>query len=263
MLKKGKVLGIIPARYASTRFPGKLLAPILNKTLIQHTYDNAKKSQNIDRLVIATDDSRIYNHVTDFQAEAYMTSPECPTGTDRLGEAITKYPELQQYPIIINIQGDEPCLPPEAIDKVIAMLIDHPEVHMATAAVKLNAEEAHHPSTVKCVFDKDYNALYFSRSLIPGNKSGKVLPNVNYYQHVGIYAFRRDFLLEYAKMAPTPLQQSEDLEQLKILENGYRIKVAVIDSVSIGVDHQEDIKKVELLLCKQSSFSSRAESAPL
>lgn len=262
-MSKQKVLGIIPARYASTRFPGKLLAPLLNKTLIQHTYENARKSQTIDKIVIATDDIRIYNHAKTFNAEVVMTSTECPTGTDRLGEALAKHPELQSYSIIINIQGDEPCLPPQAIDKVIHILQANPDAHMATAAVKLKAEDAHHTSVVKCVFDKNGNALYFSRSLIPGNKTGKQIKGISYYQHVGIYAFRKDFLLQYAQLPPTPLQQSEDLEQLKVLEHGYKIKVAIVESEVIGVDHFEDIKKVELLLCKQNTFSSQAESVPL
>ena len=260
-LKKSKVLAMIPARYGSVRFPGKILAPILGKSLIQRTYENARQCELLDEIIIATDDMRIFEHVTSFGAKAVMTSPDCPTGTDRMAEALDKLPHLQDYPIVINIQGDEPCLNPNAISKVVQILIDNPEAVMSTAVVKLTSEEdIRDPSIPKCIFDKHGNALYFSRSLIPVNNRGQYSPKATYYGHLGIYAFRQHFLKQYGKLPATPLQQIEELEQLKVLEHGYGIKVAIVEEFSVGVNHPEDIKKVEQYLCKQNTSSSPAAS---
>lgn len=251
-----KILGVIPARYASFRFPGKILAPITGKSLIQHTYENASRCSLLNRIVIATDDVRIYDHVAGFGAEVVMTSISCPTGTDRIIEAIQKNPDLNDADIVVNIQGDEPCIDPEVIRKVAELLINDPQAVMSTAAVKFEPEEdIHAPSLVKCVFDCNFNALYFSRAPIATGHKGIWTPKSPVYRHMGIYCYRKDFLLRYAELPQTDLQKAEDLEQLKVLEHGYRIKVAVVDNFSIGVDLPEDIQKVEQWLCKQNTSS--------
>jgi len=250
-----KIIGIIPARYGSTRFPGKPLAKIQGKTLIQRTYENARKCQSLDELAVATDDQSIYDHVTSFGGKAIMTSPECPTGSDRLVAAIENTPGFQEAAIVVNIQGDEPCLEPQVIDQVINALQNDSEAVMSTAIVKLTSEEeVLNPSVIKCVIDLKGHALYFSRALIPAGKTLKFRREANYYKHLGIYAYRREFLMHYAELSPTPLQLAEDLEQLKVLEHGYRIKTALVESSSIGVDHPEDIKKIEQLLCKPNIY---------
>lgn len=242
-----KIIGMIPARYASSRFPGKPLSLISGKSLIQRTYENSLKCTLLDDVIVATDDDRIFEHVESFGGKVIMTSVDCPTGTERLAEAI--HANFKDVDVVINIQGDEPLLEPDVIRKVGEILINDPVAVMSTAVVKIdNEEDANSRSVNKCVIDANGNALYFSRSLLPGGHSGKWDPNKTYYKHLGIYGYRRDFLFHYAELSPTPLQLAEDLEQLKVLEHGFRIKVAVVDSVSIGVDTPEDINKVERML---------------
>lgn len=244
----GKVIGIIPARYGSTRLPGKPLIKIGGKSLIQRTYENAKKCKKLDQVIVATDDVRIADHVLSFDGEVVMTSTACITGTDRIIEAMTQG-TLSQAELVINIQGDEPNLESEVIEKVIAILKQDHEAVVSTAVVKLEScEDAMSTSVVKCVMDQKGHAIYFSRSLIPGGKSGEWREDVTYYKHIGIYGYRTEFLKEYAELEPTPLQLSEDLEQLKILENGYKIAVAIVKSSAVGVDTPEDIKKIEKIL---------------
>lgn len=247
------VIGIIPARYGSSRFPGKILASIAGKSLIQRTYENALRCESLERLLIATDDSRIYDHALSFGAKPVMTSISCPTGTDRLVEALKAHPEFDDVEIVVNVQGDEPCLDPAVIEQVIQVLKKDPQAVMSTAVVRFkNSEEAANSAAVKCVFDKDHNALYFSRSLIPAGHKQQWQEGVPYYRHIGIYCFRKHFLMRYADLPRTPLQIAEDLEQLKVLENGYRIKVAVVNSIGIDVNLPEDVKRVEEWLCKQN-----------
>ena len=249
MTKHSKIVGMIPARYGSTRFPGKPLALIADKTLIQRTYENAKKCLLLNEVVVATDDERIFDHVVGFGGKAVMTAPECPTGTERLAQAVKDNDQFSGYEAIINIQGDEPLLEPEVISQVIEKLLEDETAAVSTAAVKISSrEEAEDYSAVKCVIDKNGKALYFSRTLIPNGHGGEWQPDVAYYKHLGIYGYRHDFLMHYADLEPTPLQLAEDLEQLKVLENGYRIKVAVVESSSIGVDRPEDVKQIERLL---------------
>jgi 3-deoxy-manno-octulosonate cytidylyltransferase (CMP-KDO synthetase) len=251
-----KVLGIIPARFASTRLPGKLLIPIHGKTLLQRTFENALQAKILDGLLVATDDQRISTHVKHFGGNVVMTSLNCLTGTDRLAEVLQKCPEWLNVEAVVGIQGDEPCLDPQAIEKVVKLLLQDPQAHMATLVTPLKSEEeARNPSIVKCTFDRQYNALYFSRSLIPSNKKHDFNPQGPYYRHIGLYVFRPAFLLHYQTLSPTPLQLEEDLEQLKALEHGYRIKVAVTNQNSIGVDTPEDLIKFEQWLCKQNIFS--------
>lgn len=251
-----KVLGIIPARYASTRFPGKLLTPLAGKSVLQRTFENARQVLLLNDLLIATDDMLIFEHVEQFGGRAVMTSLNCLTGTDRLAEVLQKHPEWLEVDAVVNIQGDEPCLSPQAIASAINLLLHDPQASMATLVTPLKtAEEAHDPSIVKCVLDQQHNALYFSRSLIPSNKKQNFNANGSYYRHIGLYVYRPNFLLHYQTLKPTPLQLEEDLEQLKVLEHGYRIKVAITDEASIGVDTPEDLHKLEQWLCKQNTFS--------
>ncbi len=243
-----KVIGIIPARYGSTRLPGKPLLKIAGKSLIQRTYENAKKCKSLDQVIVATDDVRIADHVLSFDGEVVMTSTACATGTDRIVEALTQG-NLSEAEIVINIQGDEPNIEVDVIDKVIAILKADKEAVVSTAVVKLeSSEDATSTSVVKCVMDQKGHAIYFSRSLIPGGKNGVWRSDVTYYKHLGIYGYRTEFLKEYSDLEPTPLQLAEDLEQLKIIENGYKIAVAIVKSQAIGVDTAEDIKKIEKII---------------
>ena len=252
---KPRITAILPARYASTRFPGKMLAPIMGKSLLQRTYERAKLCPIISNVLVATDEPLIYDHVTGFGGLCVMTRNDHPTGTDRLIEVLEKYPDLTQSDIILNVQGDEPCIDPNVLTKVCQALIDNPQECMATVAVRIdNPIEAENPSVVKCVMDCSDHALYFSRSPIPGRKPlGKHAPV--YHKHMGIYAFRRPFLITYGKLPQTPLQLVEDLEQLKVLEAGYKIKVVYTDECSPAVDIPEDIQRVTEWLCSRNLYS--------
>jgi 3-deoxy-manno-octulosonate cytidylyltransferase (CMP-KDO synthetase) len=253
-MKSPAVLGIIPARYASTRFPGKPLIHLLGKSLIQRTYENTLLCKALDEVVVATDDQRIYDHVREFGGNVVMTSMDCPTGTDRLADVLKREERYNNTRIVVNIQGDEPCINPAVIEKAVSCLIHDEKAVMATAVVPMVSGAGTDVNTVKCVMDLNGYALYFSRSLIPGGRSGTPQAETTYYKHVGLYVFKRDFVLTYASLPPTPLQLAEDLEQLKVLENGYSIKVAVVDYVSLEVNVPEDIQKVEKELCRQNTF---------
>jgi 3-deoxy-manno-octulosonate cytidylyltransferase (CMP-KDO synthetase) len=248
------VIAILPARYASSRFPGKPLERILGKTLIQHSYENAKRCGILSQTIVATDDVRIYDHVQSFGGHVVMTADTCLNGTDRLADALRRHPICsdEDDAIIINIQGDEPCIDPLIIESVASLLLNDPESLMATAVTPLSSEDAHNRSIVKCVLDQNRYTLYYSRALIPYGKSGLLHREVPYYRHLGIYGYRKEFLLKYSQLPPTPLQLAEDIEALKAIEYGYRIKAAVVDGISIGVDHPEDIKKIERYLCKEN-----------
>jgi len=249
-----KIIGIIPARYNSTRLPGKLLLPILGTSLLQRTYQNAHLSSSLNRLFVATYDDSIYNHVKEFGGEVIRTHSNCLNGTDCVIAALEQSPELWDADVIINIQGDEPCLSPTCIDLIVSALLDDPLASMSTGVTRLVCEEeALSSAVVKCAMDKQQNALYFSRRLIPSNKNGSFNSAFPYFRHIGIYAFRPAFLLEFKKLPATPLQLEEDLEQLKVLEHGYRIKVAEVNTPNMGVDLAEDIHKVEQWLCKQNT----------
>ena len=248
------VIGIIPARYDSQRFPGKPLATILGKTLIQRTYENAQRCKLLKRLVVATDDQRIFDHVKEFGGEVVMTSIDCPTGSDRLVEALEQDPTLDKADIVLNIQGDVPLIDPATLERIAQALIDDPKAVVATPIIRIKSEEeAFNPSVVKCVIDQKGHALYFSRGLIPANKKLSFDPNQTYWHHVGLYGYRKDFLKKYATLKQTPLQLVEDLEQLRILEHGYIIKTCEVELESLDVNTPEDLKKVELLLCKQNT----------
>lgn len=235
-------LCVIPARYASTRLPGKPLADIAGKPMIVRVYEQAARAKRISGVLAAVDDERVYAAVTANGGRAMMTSKDHPTGTDRLAEVAAAHPEAE---LIINVQGDEPLIEPELIDALAAAFDEEPELQMATVKSLMTDEgEMKNPNNVKVVTDKNGYALYFSRSLLPypREKTGAAV-----YKHIGIYAYKRDFLLRYAAMEPTPLEQTESLEQLRALENGFKIKVIATDFRFIGVDTPEDLAEVNRL----------------
>ncbi|MDR3592305.1 MAG: 3-deoxy-manno-octulosonate cytidylyltransferase [Negativicutes bacterium] len=234
-----KVLCVIPARFSSSRLPGKPLADIAGKPMIQRVYEQARLARRPDEVLVATDHELVFKTVEGFGGKAVMTSPDHPTGTDRLAEVAGLYPDVD---VIINVQGDEPLIAPEVIDSLAGVFDGAaPELVMATLMTEALEEEHHNPAAVKVVTDAAGYALYFSRSLIPYPRisgGGKV------YKHLGIYAYRREFLLTFASLAPTPLEKTESLEQLRALEYGYRIKVLATDFKAVGVDTPEDLARV-------------------
>ena len=233
-----KFLGVIPSRYASTRLEGKPLKDICGHTMIEWVYKRTKLS-NLDEVVVATDDERIYEEVERFGGKAILTSKEHENGTSRIAEVCTTY---EDYDVIVNVQGDEPLIEPEMINSIINSFKEDDTISMSTLKYKIDTmEEIENPNYVKVITDKKGYALYFSRSVIPYPRKLEIQ---NYYKHVGIYGYKRDFVVEYAKMEPTPLELSESLEQLRALENGYRIKVMETPYKIIGVDTQEELEKV-------------------
>eukprot|EP00252_Welwitschia_mirabilis_P011779 TRINITY_DN26206_c0_g1_i1.p1 TRINITY_DN26206_c0_g1~~TRINITY_DN26206_c0_g1_i1.p1 ORF type:complete len:269 (+),score=41.28 TRINITY_DN26206_c0_g1_i1:177-983(+) len=219
---RSRVVGIIPARYRSTRFEGKPLVPILGKPMIQRTWERAKLATALDKIVIATDDEKIAECCLGFGADVVMTSEACRNGTERCSEALKKL--KQKYDIVVNIQGDEPLIEPEVIDGVVKALQGAPDAVFSTAVTSLNPKDANDPNRVKCVVNNQGYAIYFSRGLIPFNKSGNINPNFPYLLHLGIQSYDAEFLKIYSQLRPTPLQLEEDLEQLKVIENGYKMK---------------------------------------
>lgn len=238
-----KILCVIPARFASTRLPGKPLADIAGKPMIQHVYERAKLAELPFDVIVATDHELVYKTVLNFGGKAMMTAPDHPTGTDRLAEVAAGYPDVD---VLVNIQGDEPLIAPEVIDRLAGAFENNSEISMATLMTRMGEEEYNNPNAVKVVTDQNGYALYFSRSLIPYPR--KADKNFAVYKHVGIYAYRRDFLMKFANLPSTPLEQAESLEQLRALEHGYKIKVLETDHQFIGVDTPEDLEQVNKLL---------------
>jgi len=233
-----KVLCIIPARYASTRLPGKPLCDIAGKPMVVRVYERAVRAELVQDVVVATDDERIYAAVGEYGGRAVMTRTDHATGTDRLAEVAEK---MQDYDLIINVQGDEPLIDPAVIDALVEPFLTDEQLPMATAKTLLtDEEEIANPNNVKVITDHSGNALYFSRARIPYARN----PGAKVYKHIGIYAYRRDFLLDYARMSQTPLELSESLEQLRAIENGHTIRVIKTDAVFIGVDTEEDLAAV-------------------
>ena len=253
--RKTAIVAIIPARYGSTRFPGKSLALISGKPMIQWVYERTKKSRLVNRVIVATDDDRIAKAVAAFNGEAMMTSPTHPTGTDRIAE-VAKGLDCSY---VVNVQGDEPLIQPDMIDEAVAPLLDDPSIPMGTLCKKIeDREETFDLNVVKVVFDEKRFALYFSRAPIPWDRDGwagknqepevrSQMPGTesHMYKHIGLYVYRRDFLLSYSKMPPTPLEEIEKLEQLRALERGYKIKVVVTEHESFGVDIPGDLGKIQ------------------
>jgi len=244
-------VAIIPARWASTRFPGKPLAILAGKPLVQHVWERCLRAKKIERVIVATDDMRIAEAAFEFGAEVAVTSPKHPTGSDRLAEVAAK---LRGVARIVNVQGDEPMIDPRLVDRLVEDMEANPRAEMVTAAT-LFADEAAagNPNNVKVVTDRLGNALYFSRSLIPFVRDGipgSPRPRVSAsnpfpLHHLGIYGYRRQFLLQFVKWKPTPLETAEKLEQLRALEMGARIRVVLTKHRSIGVDTPEDLTAAE------------------
>ena len=244
-----KVLCVIPARYASTRLPGKPLALIAGKPMIQHVYERACHAVMPKEVVVATDSKIVADAVKEFGGKVMMTSPDHPSGTDRLAEVALSYPDID---VIVNVQGDEPMIPPEVIDRLAQAFADDNDLNMATLKTLMGEEDYNNPNAVKVVTDQNGYALYFSRSLLPYPRNRKA--DFKVYKHVGIYAYRRSFLLSYAAYEPTPLEQIEGLEQLRVLENGQRIKVLESKFQGIGIDTQEDLDAINALFTRMEAM---------
>lgn len=239
-----KFLGVIPSRYASTRLEGKPLKDICGHTMVEWVYKRALKSK-LDGVVVATDDERIVDQVKSFGGNVILTRKDHINGTSRIAEVCETYTD---YDVIVNIQGDEPLIEPDMINSIIDSFIEDNTIPMSTLKYKLtDMAEIENPNAVKVVTDKNDFAIYFSRSVIPYPRN---LNMNNYYKHVGIYGYKRDFVMEYAKMASTPLELSESLEQLRVLENGYKIKVLETPYKIIGVDTQEELERVREYITK-------------
>jgi 3-deoxy-manno-octulosonate cytidylyltransferase (CMP-KDO synthetase) len=243
---KSKNVVIIPARYASTRLPRKLLLDAMGKPLIQYTYEAALKATLPESVSVACDHQEIFETVEKFGGTAFMTNPNAKSGTDRIAEVAAKMNEVD---IVVNVQGDEPEIAGESIDLVIRMLIDHPNSVMATLATPIrNQKQLEDPACVKVVFDQTGHALYFSRSIIPYPRNGVTkelfqLKPPLFYQHVGLYAYRRDFLLSLSRLPQSDLEKTESLEQLRVLHHGFRIMVGVVNEPTFGIDTPEDYKR--------------------
>ncbi len=240
-----KIIGIIPSRYASTRLPAKSLADICGKPMVQHVYERARQSLLLTDVVVATDDVRIEAAVKRFGGKVVMTPSTIQSGSDRIAYAAQSI----SADIIVNVQGDEPLIEPRMIDQTISILLDDTDAVVSTAVKRITlGEDVFNPSVVKVVLDKNNYALYFSRSPIPHVRDEKHgvnwVDNFTFYKHFGIYVYRAEFLRKFSSFQPTMLEQSEKLEQLRILENGFRIKAAVTEFDSIPVDTQEDLEKV-------------------
>ena len=257
MKKKTKISAVIPARYGSTRFEGKPLADILGKPMIQYVYEGVRQSKLIDEVIVATDDQRILEAVKSFGGKAVITSPTHFTGTDRVAEVARKL----KSEIIVNVQGDEPLIRGTIIDHAIRPLLADETVPMSTLITRIEeVKDWLNPHIVKVVVNQQGFALYFSRSPIPfprdlqidrlaSNPFGtkRPLPK-RVFKHIGVYAYRRKFLLRFSKMKPTPLEKLEKLEQLRALENGYRIKMSTVNYEPLCVDTPEDLQKVAVFL---------------
>jgi 3-deoxy-manno-octulosonate cytidylyltransferase (CMP-KDO synthetase) len=242
-----RTIGIIPARYSSTRLPGKPLKDICGKPMIQHVYERALKAQLLDDVIVATDDMRIVEAVTNFGGKAQMTSSDHVSGSDRIAEIARN----MVCDLVVNIQGDEPLILPEIIDEIIEVLIKDSTLLMSTGSFQvLNPDLFDDPNVVKVVCDVNGDALYFSRSLIPYPRNRDPL---KVYEHIGVYAYRKAFLMKYITFENTPLCSTESLEQLKVMEKGYKIRVVktIYDYNALSVDTQEDLDAVIRILKKE------------
>jgi 3-deoxy-manno-octulosonate cytidylyltransferase (CMP-KDO synthetase) len=241
-----KILGIIPARYASTRFPGKPLVDIGGKSMIQRVYEQAKKCPDLAEVIVATDDKRIFDHVVGFHGMVVITSAEHQSGTDRCAEVALNHPE---YDVIINIQGDEPYIDPAQISKLAECFKD-PSTQIATLVKKVqNEQELFNPNSPKAVVNKHSEAVYFSRSPLPyirGQEQQNWLQHYTYFKHIGIYGYRADILQQITKLPVSPLEKAESLEQLRWIENGYKIKVAETEFETFAVDTPEDLANLKI-----------------
>ena len=240
------VVAVIPSRYASTRLPGKPLVDICGKPMVQHVYERVRQVSLFDEVLVATDDERILNAVAAFGGSAVMTSPDCASGSDRLIEVAMAH----TADIYVNIQGDEPLVEPSSIEKLAQAMVDEPSLQMGTLCYPVSVEQAQNPNLVKVVRSHNGNALYFSRSPIPFPRSGGIEPS--YFGHLGIYAYRRDFLLNFGSLPYSPLENTEKLEQLRVLEAGIAIRVLEVEAMGPGVDTPEDLEEVRRIIAAQA-----------
>jgi 3-deoxy-manno-octulosonate cytidylyltransferase (CMP-KDO synthetase) len=243
-----KILAVIPARYASTRLPGKPLISIAGKPMIERVWERASRARLVSQVIVATDDERIANAVKSFGGEAVFTRPDHRTGTDRVAEVAVSHPDAE---ILVVVQGDMPIIEPGAIDAAIEAVRGNEDVKVGTLAVPIsNPAEIMDPNVVKTVLDFDGNALYFSRAPIPWVRDRQGPVHAKHLKHLGLYVFRREALLEFATFPQGDLERIEQLEQLRWLENGYRIGVTETECKSVEVDTPEDVKRVEQALAR-------------
>lgn len=247
-----KILGVIPARYASSRFPGKALARIDSRMMLEHVYERVSMSRYLTAVIVATDDERIGTAARRFGARVQMTRDDHESGTDRVAEVASAHPDVE---LVVNIQGDEPLIDPAAIDAAVLPLLEERAIQMGTLKKRIeDPREITDPNVVKVVTDRFENAIYFSRSTIPYPRDAGPYPRdgadfgITHYKHVGLYVYRRDFLLRYPALAVGPLERAERLEQLRALENGFRIRVVETDYESLGVDTPADLERVNSLI---------------
>lgn len=244
-----RTVAIIPARFGSTRLPGKPLLMIAGKPMIQHVVERASQAKLVERVIVATDDQRIVDAVHGFGGEAVMTSPDCRSGTDRIAEVVRS---LSGVDIVVNVQGDEPLIPPSMIDAAIQPLWDDPLILVGTLVRRIaDIAELDDPAVPKVVLDRNNRCLFFTRSAVPYDRDFPYeawLEHHTYYRHIGIYVFRRSFLLRYASLDQTPLERAEQLEQLRILEHGYTINAAITEEESLAVDTPADLERVRHIM---------------
>ena len=246
-MSAAKVVVVIPARYGSTRLPGKPLVLLAGKPMIQRVYERAKMAQRADRVIVATDDERIVKAVEGFGGEARMTRTEHRTGTERVAEVAAH----EQGDVFVNVQGDEPLLDPGAIDVAVSSLLEEPQASIGTVATSIKTPgDIMDPNVVKAVLDFDGNAIYFSREPIPWVRDTASKIQVRHLKHLGLYVFQREALLEYPTLPQGELERIEQLEQLRWLENGWKIRVAEVEHDAVSVDVPEDVARVEKLLQK-------------
>lgn len=251
-----KIVGIIPARWGSTRFPGKALHPIAGKPLLQRVWERCQRAKALDSVIIATDDMRIAEAAFAWGAEISLTSPGHASGTDRIAEVAGK---MRGVSHLINIQGDEPLVDPKLINQLVRQMQRDPQIEMITAVHPFSdPADAQSPHQVKAVLDRKGHALYFSRHALPYPRD--VNAPIRYFRHQGIYGYRRDLLLRFVRWKPTPLEKAEALEQLRALENGVNIHVVVTESGSPGVDTPEDARAIERQLLAASRRPRQARS---
>jgi 3-deoxy-manno-octulosonate cytidylyltransferase (CMP-KDO synthetase) len=246
-MSAAKVVVVIPARYGSIRLPGKPLVLLAGKPMIQRVYERAKLAERADRVIVATDDERIVKAVEGFGGEARMTRSEHRTGTERVAEVAAH----EQGDVFVNVQGDEPLLDPHAIDVAVNALLEEPQASIGTAATPIKKPgDIMDPNVVKAVLDFDGNAIYFSRAPIPWVRDTASKIQVRHLKHLGLYVFQRDALLEYPMLPQGELERIEQLEQLRWMENGWKIRVAEVEHDAVSVDVPEDVARVEKLLRK-------------
>lgn len=242
-MNKIKYYGVIPARYASTRFPGKPLVDIKGKPMFWHVYNQSKKCPELTCVVLATDDERIAKKAKELDVPFIMTREDHPSGTDRVLEAALKM-DIDENSVVVNIQGDEPALDPAMLSELLKPF-ENKDVEVTTLAAKMEADDAQNPDRVKVIFDKNGKALYFSRSVIPHPRDNA---KTDYYGHIGLYAFRMKTLKKFVELGKSHLENTEKLEQLRLLENGISIHVAVTEHKSIGVDRPDDLNVINEII---------------